>query len=221
MSLRAFENGYWYAVDLVAFGKELGLPAAHRMRKNELEAAIKAYLLTGRLPGTIKSKPLRKGLKDLDRGLALDLPIGNYTSNRQTKDFIRREARRKSPEVRQKSGVWYRLNRWREAQVATGPVTYGKLVDQYIALNSVERFERIPYPCYVNFLADFLATEKNVSHKDARAAWKKLKAMDAPKTYDGWKALSPKSFYSSSPSAGPPSVRATAGRSARRAPRPC
>jgi len=26
-----------------------------------------------------------------------------------------------------------------------------------------------------------------VSHKDARAAWKKLKAMDAPKTYDGWR----------------------------------
>jgi len=25
MSLQAFENGYWYATDLVAFGKKLGL----------------------------------------------------------------------------------------------------------------------------------------------------------------------------------------------------
>jgi hypothetical protein len=187
MSLRAFENGYWYAVDLIAFGKTLGLPAAHRMRKNELEAAIKAYLQTGRIPKTIKSKPLKKGRKDLDRGLALDLPISNYTSNRDTKDFIRCEASRKSPGIKQKSGVWYRLNRWREAQVAKRTVTYGNLVDQYVALNSVERFKRIPYVCYINFLADFLAAEKNVSHKDARAAWKKLKLMDAPKTYDAWR----------------------------------
>ena len=42
MSLRAFENGYWYQTELVAFGKELGLSAAHRMRKNELEPPIKA-----------------------------------------------------------------------------------------------------------------------------------------------------------------------------------
>ena len=157
MSLRAFENGYWYAVDLSAFGKELGLPAAHRMRKNELEDAIRAFLRSGRIPKTVASKPLKKGLKDLDRGLALDLPIRNYTSNRDTKDFIRREAKRKSPSVRQKSGVWYRLNRWREAQVAKRTVTYGDLIDQYIALNSVEQFARIPYVCYVNFLADFLA----------------------------------------------------------------
>jgi hypothetical protein len=56
MSLQAFENGYWYATDLVAFGKKLGLPAAHRTRKNELENAIKAYLATGRLPKTTPSK---------------------------------------------------------------------------------------------------------------------------------------------------------------------
>ena len=33
MSLEAFENGYWYQTELVAFAKKLGLPAAHRMRK--------------------------------------------------------------------------------------------------------------------------------------------------------------------------------------------
>jgi hypothetical protein len=187
MSLRAFENGYWYAVDLKRFGKELGLPAAHRMRKNELEAASKAYLQTGRLPKTIKSKPLEQGIKDLDRALALDLPIRNYTSNRDTKDFIRRETRRKNSDVQEKSGVWYRLNRWREAQVARRTITYGDLIDQFITLNSVERFARIPLEgYYVHFLADFLAAEKGASHKDARAAWKKLKSMDAPKTYQAW-----------------------------------
>src|SRR6185436_9522636 len=144
MSLQAFENGYWYATDLVEFGKKLGLPAAHRMRKNELESAIKAYLATGRLPKTISSKPLKKGVRDLDRGLRLDLPIANYTSNRETKGFIIREAQRKNPSAKEKSGIWYRLNRWREAHVAKRPVTYGDLVEQFIALSSVERFERIP-----------------------------------------------------------------------------
>jgi SAP domain-containing protein len=189
MSLQAFEHGYWYATDLVEFGRTLGLPAAHRMRKNELESAIKAYLATGRLPKTTTSKPLKKGVRDLDKGLRLDLPIANYTSNQVTKDFIVRAAQQKRPGVKPKSGVWYRLNRWREAHVARGPVTYGDLVDQFIALNRLERFERIPQPRYVNFLAEFHAAEKDASRKDALAAWKRLKKMNVPKTYKAWRAV--------------------------------
>ena len=189
MSLQSFENGYWYATDLLAFGKKLGLPAAHRMRKNELESAIKAYLATGRLPKTTQSKPLKNGVRDLDRGLRLDLPIANYTSNRETKDFIVGAAQRKRPGLKAKSGVWYRLNRWREANVAKGSVTYGDLVEEYIALNSLERFERIPYVCYINFLADYFAAEKGASRTDALAAWKRLKNMNVPKTYKSWRAF--------------------------------
>ncbi len=188
MSLQAFENGYWYATELTEFGKKLGLPAANRMRKNELESAIKSYLTTGRLPKTASSKPLKKGIKDLDKGLSLDLPIANYTSNKVTKGFIRREASRKNPAIKEKSGVWYRLNRWREANVAKRTVTYGELIDQYIALNSLERFEQIPHVRYVYFLADYFAAEKNASRRDALAAWKKLKKMDVPKTYKAWRA---------------------------------
>ena len=110
MSLRAFENGYWYHTELVEFGKQLGLPAAHRMRKNELESAISAYLTTGRPPNTISSKPMKKGVKDLDRGLTLDLVIANYTSNRQTKGFIIREAQRKNPSAKEKSAIFSRIS---------------------------------------------------------------------------------------------------------------
>jgi hypothetical protein len=188
MSVQAFENGYWYATDLIEFGKTLGLPAAHRMRKNELESAIKAYLSAGRLPERVGSKPLKKGVRDLEKGLRPDLAIANYTSNRETKDFIRRLAERRAPGITQKSGVWYRLNRWREAQVTARRVTYGELVDEYIALNSLERFEQIPHPRYINFLADYFAAEKGASRKDALAAWKTLKRMDAPKTYKSWRA---------------------------------
>jgi hypothetical protein len=188
MSLRAFETGYWYASDLIEFGKTLGLPA-HRMRKNELESAIKAYLSTGRLPKTIRSKPVKRGVRDLDKGLTPDLVIANYTSNRATKDFIVRTANCRSPGIREKSGVWYRLNRWREAQVAKRPVTYGQLVDEYIALNRLEHFARIPHGRYINFMADYLAAENGASRNDAIAAWKQLKHMEVPKTYEAWRKV--------------------------------
>lgn len=129
----------------------------------------------------------KTGKKDLERGLSLNLRIEHYTSNRKTKDFIVQEARKLAPEVREKSGVWYRLNRWREEQVTNGKrPTYGDLVRQYVVLNRMDRFEKIPHPRYINFLAEFLAIEKNVTRADAIAAWAELKIMDIPKTYASW-----------------------------------
>ena len=187
MTVVEFENGYWYADELKDFGVRIGIPQATQLRKDELERAIVAFLRTGvaKLP---TKRALRKtGVKDLERGLTLKRRIEHYTSNRETKDFIINQARKAAPDVREKSGVWYRLNRWREDQITRGKQpTYGDLVRQYIALNRMERFEKIPYVCYINFVAEFLATEKGGTRADAIAAWGKLKAMDAPKTYTSW-----------------------------------
>jgi hypothetical protein len=49
----------------------------------------------------------------------LKLRIENYTSHRETKDFIVEQAGRLAPQVREKPGVWYRLNRWREEQLTS------------------------------------------------------------------------------------------------------
>jgi hypothetical protein len=38
------------------------------------------------------------------------------TSNRETKDFVVEQAQRMAPDVPEKSGVWYRLNRPGESQ---------------------------------------------------------------------------------------------------------
>ena len=92
-----------------------------------------------------------------------------------------------APEVRQKSGVWYRLNRWREEQITNGNhPTYGDLVRQYVALNRMERFDKVPHGRYINFVAEFLAKEKNATRSEAIAAWKELKTMDIPKNYASW-----------------------------------
>ncbi len=187
MTLRDFENGYWYLDELKNFAKRIGIPAAKKLRKDELEKAIVAFLRTGKATSPTTRSLRRTGVKDIERGLNLKLRIENYTSNRETKDFIVEQAHRIAPQVREKSGVWYRLNRWREEQITSGRhPTYGGLVRQYIALNRMERFEKIPHVRYINFLAEFLAADKRVTRAQAIAVWTELKKLDVPKTYASW-----------------------------------
>ena len=187
MTLREFENGYWYRSQLKDFAERIGIPAAAKLRKDELEKAVVVFLRTGNAALPTKRSLRRTGLKDIERGLHLKLRIENYTSNRETKDFISEQGRRMAPAVRKKSGVWYRLNRWREEQITSGArPTYGDLVRQYIALNKMERFERIPIRCYNYFVADFLAADKKATRAAIIAAWNELKMLDVPKDYASW-----------------------------------
>ena len=92
-----------------------------------------------------------------------------------------------APDVREMSGVWYRLNRWREEQITGGKhPTYGDLVRQYIVLNKMPRFEKVPHGRYINFVADFLKAENRATREEAIAAWKQLKELDVPKDYVTW-----------------------------------
>jgi hypothetical protein len=187
MTLRDFENGYWYLDQLKTFAERIGIPAAKKLRKDELEKAIVAFLRTGKAASPTKRSLRKTGVKDVERGLTLKLRIEHYTSNRQTKDFIIEQARLMAPDVRGKSGVWYRLNRWREEQITSGThPTYGDLVRQYIALNKIERFKKIPHGRYINFVAAFLAADKRRTRAEAIAAWTALKGLDVPKTYASW-----------------------------------
>ena len=187
MTVRDFENGYWYLDQLKAFAGRIGIPAAKRLLKDELERAILAFLRTGNAALPTKRSVRRTGVRDVDRGLNLTVRIQHYTSNRETKDFIITQARLMAPDVREKSGVWYRLNRWREVQVASGQrPTYGALVRQYVALNRMPRFERIPHGRYINFVADFLNAANRATRAEAIAAWKELKELAVPKDYASW-----------------------------------
>jgi hypothetical protein len=187
MTLREFKNGYWYLDQLKEFAVRIGIPGAKKLRKDELEMAIVAFLRTGHAALPTKRSLHKRGVKDVERGLSLKLRIEHYTSNRETKDFIITNARAMAPEIREKSGVWYRLNRWRELQITSGKhLTYGDLVRQYIALNGVERFEKIPHGRYINFVSELLAAEKGSTRAEAIAAWFELKKLDIPKDYASW-----------------------------------
>ena len=97
MTLRDFENGYWYLGQLKNFAERIGIPSAKKLRKDELEKAIVTFLRTGKAALPTKRSLRRIGVKDADCGLNLKLRIGNYTSNRETKDFIVEQARMMAP----------------------------------------------------------------------------------------------------------------------------
>jgi len=190
ISEKQFDNNYWYTKDLKTFAKSLGITNSSKLRKDELEVLIKTYLRTGSVEDPQRKNTIQKGIKDYKLGLRLTLRIINYTNNEETKSFIEDEALKKYSGHKKKSGARYRLNRWREEQITNGnKITYNDLVNEYVRLNkTVEPFEKIPHGRYINFLADYLANEKDSNRKDAIEVWEELKQLDCPKNYTAWKS---------------------------------
>src|SRR5437588_1570550 len=188
MTLTQFDNGYWYATELKTFAETIRLPSASKLRKDELEKAIRLFLKTGEIKNPTKRNLSISGMRDVQRGLRLDLPVVVYTNDKETKDFLEREAQKLAPGLKRKSGVRYRLNRWREERLIKGvKLTYGGLVKEYVRLNEIKvPFARIPHGRYINFMSDFLAVEKGATREQAIKAWRKLKRLDVPKNYRSW-----------------------------------
>ena len=188
MTWTQFENGYWYVTELKEFAERIGIPSASKLRKDELEKAIKHFLESGKIKSPTRRSLSSSGTKDVERGLSLDLPVVRYRNDKETKDFLERAAQKLAPGLKRKSGVRYRLNRWREERLINGvKLTYGDLVKEYVRLNlTKEPFAQIPTGRYINFMSDFLAAEKDATKEQAIKAWRKLKALDIPKNYRSW-----------------------------------
>ena len=189
MTSTQFDNGYWYATELKDFAERIGIPSASKLRKDELEKAIKVFLQTGKIESPTKRSLSTSGVRDAERGLSLDLRVVVYTNDKETKDFLEREALRLVPGLKRKSGARYRLNRWREDQVAKGvKITYRDLVREYIRLSQIAGpFPHVPHGRYINFMSDFMAAEQSATREQAIKAWTTLKALDVPKDYRSWK----------------------------------
>jgi hypothetical protein len=188
MTVKQFDNGYWYAIELKEFAERIGIPFANKLRKDELERAIKLFLETGKVKTPTKRSLSNSGSKDVELGLRLDLRVVVYTNDKETKNFLERESQKIAPGLKRKSGARYRLNRWREDQLVKGiKLTYKDLVEEYVRLNQTSKpFAHIPHGRYINFVADFLAREKGATREQAIRAWKKLKKLDVPKDYRSW-----------------------------------
>jgi hypothetical protein len=188
MTETEFDNGYWYAGDLKKFAEKIGVPSARRLRKDELEQAVKHFLRTGDATSFARRTLTKSGPRDVDLGLRFDLPVVHYTSNRQTKDFIDQEGAKLEPGFKRKSGTRYLLNRWREEQLRRGHrITYGDLVRHAIELNRTKNGPlRVEHARYINFISDFMKANKRAPKAEAITAWNVLKKLDTPKTYQAW-----------------------------------
>ena len=65
------------------FAADIGIPAAKKLRKDELEKAIAAFLCTGHTEMLTKRSLHKSGVRDVERGLNLKPRIEHYTSNRE------------------------------------------------------------------------------------------------------------------------------------------
>lgn len=186
---KEFETNYWYASELKGFAKRIGIANSSKLRKDELKQLIKYFLKTKKVKNAKRKNIVKSGKKDIEIGLTKSLPIRNYTGNKQTKEFIVNEARKIVSNLKIKSGVWYRINRWRDEKITSErPITYGDLIDKFLELNQTEKkFEKIPSTLFNNFISDYLKNETQSTRKQALKEWKKLKTLNIKKDYKSWK----------------------------------
>ena len=188
MTVEEFDHGYWYATELKAFASTLGIRTG-TLRKDQLERAVRSFLATGQAETIANAAPGDADvIRDSDAVLTMRRRVVRYTNDRVTKDFLVREAKRLVPSLRLRSGARYRLNRWREEQLAAGRrITYGDVVREYVRLcGSTVPFAHIPHGRYINFVSDYLASDPTAPRVKVIAAWHALKKMDCEKTYSAW-----------------------------------
>ncbi len=54
ITMDQFNQGYWYAAEIKAFAKEIGIRNFSLLRKDELEYLIKKHIITGRVKDKIR-----------------------------------------------------------------------------------------------------------------------------------------------------------------------
>lgn len=189
-SVEEFDRRYWYATELTRLATRIGIPHATRLRKDELEVAIRTFLTSGAILRQTGRPESKAGMRDVERGLTMGRRVAVYTNDKITKTFLETQARKIDPAFVRRSGARYRLNRWREQQLARGRTfTYGDLVETYVRFCGSSRpFRRIPHTRYVYFVSDFRKAHPRATLADAVCAWHTVKRLPIPKTYRAWMA---------------------------------
>ena len=190
MTVEKFDAAYFYAAELKSFAHEIGIPVGN-FRKTELEALIRQFLETGKVPSAKPVLPRRAGApRDM---LAADTPVVNYVGDKRTKSFLMELVHARDPAARNKSGQWYWLNDWRrQQQEGRAAFTYADLADKLLELmTTTGRLPQIPSARFNNFITDFLADPQNAGAGRRRAleAWEFVKSRKGAKTYQEYKRL--------------------------------
>ena len=185
MTIKEFENKYWYMSELKALAKSLEIPFDSKIRKDQLEEMIIQFLETGTVNKKHGSRSKSRNIDILNNSSYVE----NFSNKKETWEFIHSEMDSRVPGLKPKSGAKYWLNRWIENKLSHDEkITYNDVICEYIRLNKTEgKLPQIPSCKFNNFISDYLANEKNATREDALKAWNKLKDMKAKKDYITWK----------------------------------
>ena len=190
MTVKQFDAAYFYASELKAFAREIGIVTGN-FRKIELEELIKEFLSTGVVPARKPTLP-RKNRNVRDE-LDEHATVVNYVGDKTTKRFLLDLIQERNPTAKDKSGQWYWLNDWRrKKQEGREPFTYGDVADKLLSLMETEgRLPPIPSARMNNFATEYQADPRNsgATRTQILAAWENLKATPGPKTYEQYKKL--------------------------------
>ena len=185
MDVAEFDSRYFYATQLRALARQLGVPVGNR-RKTDLEQAIRTFLTTGEA-----TRAPHRARRSRDE-LAPDARVVDYVDDRATKDFLVAIVRAAAPDLPAKSGQWYWLNDWRRSQQRA--FTYRDLAAHLGELMQTDgRLPQIPSARMNNFITDFRADPVNsaVPHAAVMDAWTWLKRQPGPHTYATYRRLRP------------------------------
>ena len=187
MTIKEFENKYWYMSELKALAKSLEIPFDSRTRKDQLEDMIIQFLEIGTVN---KKNSCRIKNRNIDI-LNNHSYVKNFRNKKETWEFINSEMDKRVPGLKPKSGAKYWLNRWIENKLSNGEkITYNDVIGEYIRLNKTEeKLPQIPSCKFNNFISDYLANEKNATRKNALEAWTMLKDMKVKKDYITWEKI--------------------------------
>jgi hypothetical protein len=176
MSVLEFRAYYRMKVDLIAFGRRLGLPT-HGYKPalvNRIERRLRG------LPDAREPRPPQTGPRDSDKPLRRGTPVLHYKSDQKTRTFFKSQI---GPHFH----FTYHLNQYRLAHLQ---LTYGDLVDEWVA--EYERRRRPDYHApiasqgeYNRYIRAFFCDKENKgkSFGEAVASWNLAKRARGDRRY--------------------------------------
>ena len=182
MTIKEFENKYWYMNELKTFAKLLKIPFDSKIRKDQLEEMIIQFLETR----TVNKKNCYRSKSRNRDILNRHTYVENFSNKKETWEFIHSEMDKRIPGLKPRSGAKYWLNRWIENKFSDGgKITYDDVICEYIRLNETEgKLPQIPSCKFNNFISDYLANEKNATRKEVLDAWNKLRYESKKRLYN-------------------------------------
>ena len=177
MSVDDLKGYYRMKAELIALGRELGLPTdgSKPALMKRIERRLRGL---PDVPERAQESP--KGPRDSDKPLRLNTSIVNYKSDQKTRAFF-------ESQIGPHFHFTYHLNQYR---LANKNLTYGDLVDEWVAEYDRRKDPNYKAPIasqgeYIRYIRDFFADEPNhgKSFRQAVASWNAAKRARGDRRY--------------------------------------